>query len=58
MQNKKLMDQNQTLKQTMKATTFKLTILEQNLIAAQKEGGEQEVNEKLALSVKQVQVMI
>ena len=42
----------------MKATTFKLTILEQNLIAAQKEGGEQEVNEKLALSVKQVQVMI
>ena len=42
----------------MKATTFKLTILEQNLIAAQKESGGSEVNEKLALSIKQVQVLI
>ena len=52
MQNKKLMEQNQQLKQTMKATTFKLTILEQNLIAAQKEADGMEVNEKLNLSIK------
>ena len=38
----------------MKSTTFKLTILEQNLIAAQKESGSQELNEKLTLSIKQV----
>ena len=35
----------------MRATTFKLTILEQNLIAAQKESSE-ETNEKLATSIK------
>jgi hypothetical protein len=58
MANRKLQGENLALRQTVKSTSFKLSILEQNLIALTKASNTETDAEKLKTSVKQVQVMI
>jgi len=58
MANRKLQGENLALRQTVKNTSFKLSILEQNLITLSKSSDADVDPEKLKTSVKQVQVMI